>query len=31
MRYAVAGFDLEIDLTKGSIEKVATDPKDTEL
>ncbi len=31
MRYAEAGFNLEIDLSRGSIEKVATDPKDTEL
>ncbi|MCM2358574.1 MAG: aldehyde dehydrogenase [Geobacteraceae bacterium] len=31
MRYAETGFNLEIDLTKGSIERVATDPRDTEL
>ncbi len=31
MRYAVTGFDLEIDLTKGSIEKVENDPKEIEL
>lgn len=31
MRYAETGFNLEIDLTRGSIERVATDPKDTEL
>jgi benzoyl-CoA reductase subunit BamB len=31
MRYAETGFDLEIDLTRGNIEKVATDPRDTEL
>ncbi len=31
MRYAETGFNLEIDLTRGNIEKVATDPKDTEL
>lgn len=31
MRYAEAGFNLEIDLTRGNIEKVATDPKSTEL
>lgn len=31
MRYAEAGFDLEIDLSRGSIEKVETDPRDTEL
>jgi len=30
MRYAETGFDLEIDLSRGSIERVATDPKDTE-
>ena len=30
MRYAETGFNLEIDLTRGNIEKVATDPKDTE-
>lgn len=30
MRYADAGFNLEIDLTTGNIEKVATDIKDTE-
>ena len=30
MRYAEAGFDLEIDLTRGSIEKVATDPSSSE-
>ncbi len=30
MRYAETGFDLEIDLTRGSIDKVATDPKLTE-
>src|SRR3990172_1525141 len=27
MRYAETGFDLEINLSRGSIEKVATDPK----
>ena len=26
MRYAETGFDLEIDLSRGSIERVATDP-----
>jgi len=31
MRYAETGFNLEIDLTRGNIEKVATDPKETEL
>lgn len=31
MRYAETGFNLEIDLTRGNIERVATDPKDTEL
>lgn len=31
MRYAETGFNLEIDLTRGNIEKVATNPKDTEL
>jgi len=31
MRYAETGFNLEIDLTRGSIERVATDPKLTEL
>lgn len=31
MRYAETGFNLEIDLTRGSIERVATDQKDTEL
>jgi len=31
MRYAATGFDLEIDLSRGSIEKVETDPRDTEL
>ena len=31
MRYAETGFNLEIDLTRGNIEKVPTDPKDTEL
>jgi len=30
MRYAETGSNLEIDLTRGNIEKVATDPKDTE-
>jgi benzoyl-CoA reductase subunit BamB len=31
MRYAETGFNLEVDLTRGNIEKVATDPRDTEL
>jgi benzoyl-CoA reductase subunit BamB len=31
MRYAETGFDLEVDLTRGSIERVATDPRETEL
>ncbi len=31
MRYAETGFNLEIDLTRKNIERVATDPKDTEL
>jgi len=31
MRYAETGFNLEIDLTRGNIERVETDPKLTEL
>ncbi len=31
MRYAEKGFNLEVDLTRGNIERVATDPRDTEL
>jgi benzoyl-CoA reductase subunit BamB len=31
MRYAETGFNLEINLSRGSIERVATDPKLTEL
>jgi len=31
MRYAETGFNLEIDLTRGNIEKVATDPRDTAM
>ncbi|MFQ6104142.1 MAG: aldehyde ferredoxin oxidoreductase C-terminal domain-containing protein [Candidatus Glassbacteria bacterium] len=31
MRYAETGYNLEIDLTRGNIERVATDPMDTEL
>ncbi len=30
MRYAETGFNLEIDLTRGSIERVPTDPRHTE-
>jgi len=31
MRYAETGFNLEIDLSRGNIERVETDPKETEL
>ncbi len=31
MRYAETGFNLEVDLTRGNIEKQATDPGETEL
>jgi benzoyl-CoA reductase subunit BamB len=31
MRYAETGFDLEVDLTRGNIERVASDPRLTEL
>jgi benzoyl-CoA reductase subunit BamB len=31
MRYAETGFNLEVDLTRGSIERVATDPRLSEL
>ncbi|MBN2492037.1 MAG: aldehyde dehydrogenase [Planctomycetes bacterium] len=31
MRYAETGFDLEVDLTRGNIERVATDPRLTRL
>ncbi|MFH1950446.1 MAG: aldehyde ferredoxin oxidoreductase N-terminal domain-containing protein, partial [Pseudomonadota bacterium] len=31
MRYAETGFQLEIDLTRGSIDKVETDPRETAL
>ncbi|MFC1572473.1 aldehyde ferredoxin oxidoreductase N-terminal domain-containing protein [Candidatus Eisenbacteria bacterium] len=31
MRYSETGFNLEVDLTRGNIERVATDPKLTEL
>jgi benzoyl-CoA reductase subunit BamB len=30
MRYAETGFNLEVDLTRGNIERVQTDPRDTE-
>jgi benzoyl-CoA reductase subunit BamB len=30
MRYAETGFNLEIDLSRGNIERVETDPRDTE-
>ncbi len=30
MRYAETGYNLEIDLSRGNIEKVASDPRDTE-
>ena len=30
MRYAETGYNLEVDLTRGNIERVETDPKDTE-
>lgn len=30
MRYAEAGYNLEVDLTRGNIEKVATDPRETQ-
>jgi len=30
MRYAETGFNLEVDLTRGNIERVETDPSDTE-
>jgi benzoyl-CoA reductase subunit BamB len=30
MRYAETGFHLEVDLTRGNIERVQTDPQDTE-
>jgi benzoyl-CoA reductase subunit BamB len=30
MRYAETGYNLEVDLTRGNIERVATDPADTE-
>ncbi len=31
MRYAETGYNLEIDLSRGNIEKVETDPRDTQL
>ena len=31
MRYAETGFNLEVDLSRGSVERVETDPRDTEL
>ncbi len=31
MRFAETGFNLEVDLSRGNVERVATDPKDTEL
>jgi len=31
MRYAETGFNLEIDLSRGNIERVETDPRDAEL
>jgi len=31
MRYAETGFNLEIDLSRGNIERIETDPRDTEL
>jgi benzoyl-CoA reductase subunit BamB len=31
MRYAETGFNLEVDLTRGSVERVATDPRLTEI
>jgi len=31
MRYAETGFNLEIDLSRGNIERVETNPRDTEL
>ena len=31
MRYAETGYSLEIDLSRGNIERVETDPRDTEL
>ena len=31
MRYGEIGFDLEVDLSRGSIDRVETDPRDTKL
>ena len=31
MRYAETGYYLEVDLTRGNIERIETDPRDTEL
>jgi benzoyl-CoA reductase subunit BamB len=31
MRYAETGFNLEVDLSRGNIERVETDPRETEL
>ncbi len=31
MRYAETGYNLEIDLTRGNIERVATNPEDSQL
>jgi aldehyde:ferredoxin oxidoreductase len=31
MRYAETGFDLEIDLSRGSVDKVESDPEHTRL
>ena len=31
MRYSETGFNLEVDLTRGNIERVATDPRETRL
>ncbi|MBI4293106.1 MAG: hypothetical protein HY661_16660, partial [Betaproteobacteria bacterium] len=31
MRYADTGFDLEVDLSRGSIDRVENDPRLTEL
>jgi aldehyde:ferredoxin oxidoreductase len=31
MRYAETGYNLEVDLTRGNIERVETDPSETEL
>ncbi|RLA79244.1 MAG: hypothetical protein DRG33_04305, partial [Deltaproteobacteria bacterium] len=31
MRYAETGYNLEVDLSAGSIERVETDPRDTEM